>query len=213
MTESEYDLWMEHHAVLFMMSSDQDAALFAAWRRLVLPYSLAEFIDGSNYLATEKAGAFRTTHLDHIRQRINVRKMELVRLRLEQEQKAMERYECKVCNGVGVVSVPHVEHVRNMEWLPPYVSFSILCFCSLGRSKFNALTDSIHDTKAKGERSPGYPLAWEKYEALVPNWEELLKWREQMRKDERAAGNIAMHADKVAPLKLVKRIVSKIGVE
>lgn len=203
MTPHEYDTWHEHHAALFLMTSEADIELFRLWRPLVLPYELDDFIEGSNYLATDKAGSFRTTHLTLIRQRINMRRMEEIQKRLDAENTKTHWRECPDCYGVGVVAVPHLDCVRDGQWFPPYHTHAVFCHCPLGRSKYTSLSDSISEAKASKGPAPAMPLSWERYEALVPNWPQLLDTRKRQMASEVKARGVAERADLQSPLKRI----------
>lgn len=203
MTPREYDQWHEHHAGLFLMTSEADIELFRLWRPLVLPYDLADFIEGSNYLATDKAGSFRTTHLGIIRARISIRRLEEIQKRLDAEQAKNQWRECPDCQSVGVVSVPHLDCVKDGQWWPPYHTHGVFCHCPLGRAKYASLSDSVSEAKARKGRAPAMPLSWERYEAVVPNWPQLLDARKRQMASEVKARGVAQRADLASPLKRI----------
>ncbi len=208
MTDDDYKTWAAHHATLFLMTSDTDQALFKVWKALVLPYALQDFLEGSDHIAQEKSSAFRTTHLDLIRGRINARRVALAAQRMNDEN-AGARYECGVCRGVGMVIVPHQDFVRDGLWLPPYPTMGICCLCNRGRARFDSILASIEDAKKHPDkrRVPPPPLSWEKYEALVPRWLRLMDDRESLAREEIKGRKIAAHADRVDPL---RRVLDKV---
>ncbi len=87
--------------------------------------------------------------------------------------------ECPICLGTGDAIVPHLENVKDGAWVKPFATCVVFCVCSLGQTKFNALTDVISEARSKNKKTWPDPLPWAKYEALVPNWWQLLKWREE----------------------------------
>lgn len=214
MTDEEFTTWNTHHARLFMMNTPADIELFIAWKPLVIPYDLQDFIEGSNYLATERSMSFRTTHLDIIRQRIHARLIDESRRRIEAEQGSYGEADCPSCFGSGVVSVPHPQNVHMGQWLPPFARAGVFCHCSLGQAKFASLgraLDEAKDARRQNVRLPAAPLAWAKYEALVPNWAELLDCRARQQRAEIEARQHARHADQVSPLAaLLERSIKQV---
>jgi hypothetical protein len=201
MTNDDFKVWAMHHATLFMMTSDTDQALFAAWKPLVLPYDLRDFLDGSNHLAQQKTSVFRTSHLGVICERINGQRMAVASRLINEENAQGPRYECGVCRGVGIVSVPHLVCVREGKWWPPYRTMGIYCLCARGRIKFDSVLAIIGESRRDRKHTPPTPLMFEKYEVLVPNWLLLMDEREALRREEIKARQIAAHADRSAPLR------------
>lgn len=197
MSHEEFKTWIAHHAALFWMNSPNDLALFVAWKPLVLPYEFVDFIDGSNYISREKAGCFRTDHLAVICNRIEVKR--LAKYQAEcRDSKSDERGVCDACRGSGSLVVPHEKYVQNGQWIPPFPTFAVFCFCRLGQLKF----DTVYRDQERQKNGQKQPLAWQKYEQMVPEWRGLLKERETQKDAEFKARELAESIDRQEPLRL-----------
>lgn len=201
MSSEDFEMWTDHHATLFYMRSDADSALFAAWKPLVTPYDFDDFMAGSNWLASNKGGAFRTEHLTLIRERINVARSQQRQAQDDADSHRENRHECQLCHGMRGLTVPHQDYIRDSQWLKPYPTHWIWCRCSKGREVFEKYYQAAQDKKGLPR-----PLDFNAYEARFPTWPGMMLDLENMLKDELAAKVLAQRADFTSPLQQVRQL-------
>jgi hypothetical protein len=109
--------------------------------------------------------------------------------RLDRESAAST---CDDCFGVGLIRVPHPSHVVNGEVTRPYF-IAIACNCSVGNAKFNSVNAALGDTDRR-------LMDVGQYEALVPDWREVLVAYQQRLEQESIAAETAARADRMGPI-------------
>jgi len=208
MTPDEWAKWTDHHATLFDLRSEDDLAMFAKWRPLLAGFSLADMTEASNWIAANAASKYRTQHAELLIRRVTFRRADQTRKRREQEDREREGPDCGFCHGVGlVIGVPHPRAVSDGVWTPPYYTCAVTCRCRRGADRHERFTAEA--TQSNG-RCP-LPMSLDYYEAIVPEWGQLVQDRENRRKDQDAANETAATADRRAgPLDLtaVKRRIA-----
>lgn len=205
MTAPEYATWQAHHATLFWMTTGADEALFAAWRPLVMPYDLEDFLEGSNYLATQQGSAFRSTHLSIIVRRIRERRQASMAADTHAADRAAQHEHCSVCGDTGAAIVPHGRFVVDGKWVLPYPTWAVYCRCTKGRNHFERAYQASQAVE-QGQTPRPRPMSWDRYEAMVPDWFSLMMDRANLAKDELHARRVSEHADRTSPLQLAGAI-------
>ena len=196
MNEEEVGRWIEHHAALFQLTSDADQAMLTAWSELVIDFDLADALEASNWIATQRGAAFRTQHLGLLSARISFRKSERSR-KLDEAYRNRNDFTC-LCKGVGVTSVPHPRFVKDGVWIRPWPLVAVTCDCTIGKAYHERLTAS------QIAKEKPVPLAMRAYESRVPHWRRLVSEREAAKKLEQEASRRATYADGLhGPIKAV----------
>ncbi len=198
MTDSDWAKWVTHHATLFWMTSEQDGALFAAWKPSLIGYELAELTDASTHIATDsdKSKVFRTVHLGLLRGRIQARRYERARAEQREFDRAADMERCKLCDGNGLVWVPHPENIVDDCWQHPHYQFVVACSCNRGSGRFNAVNAKLAEANKLTRL-----MDLQTYEVLYPHWQDLLESRRVKRIQEREAHWRASEADRISPLR------------
>lgn len=212
MTGEEYDTnWVPFHRQLFGMKSEDDLPMFAAWFRSLAEFGLAEIRDASLAMASDiaTAGHYRTEHLAILRQKIRQRRFERARDEFAEVNRTANRFECQVCQGTGIVPVPHVHCIVDDAWRHPYATMVVSCRCPRGSVQFNAVAAA----EVKQDVLRKYRvqmMGLDEYEVLHPDWRRMVHDREQMRRSEDSAAWHAKEADKKNPID-VRSVLKAIG--
>lgn len=215
MTAAEYESWVEYHRTLFTMKSADDGPMFALWAQCLLSYSLAELKAASLAIASdiETAGRYRTEHLAILRQKVAAHRFERIRAEQQQYEASDARLSCSQCRGNGLVPVPHVESIVDGRWAYPFCSMVVSCDCSAGTARGSAINGVDTKQVMAGRRVSVRILSLAEYEALHPQWCDIVAERNRTRQTELEARYYAEQADRAAPIRAanVREVLAGIG--
>lgn len=210
MNDNDWTAWVSEHAGLFGMTAPGDAELFRLWRQLLAGFSLSELRAASLWLVAEAPhnSRFRTNHVSALRSRITAQRSAAFRRELEQLNLAAESDRCRLCQGVGLVWVPHPGCIVDGLWVYPWYEIVVACTCSRGGARFNGVNGYLAGAQRRvriGDLTT--------YEAIHPDWQQIVAARASQREYELAAAHAAGQADKLKPLdpRRLKDALAKIG--
>jgi hypothetical protein len=207
MDERQYGEWTTYHRSLFQMKAAEDKPMFLAWFHSMREFTLAEAKAASLAMAGDpvQAAAFRTQHLALLRQQIASMRFARARAEFAELDRAKDAQACKVCASTGMVSVPHRDAIADGQWQHPFPSMAVACRCSRGSAVFNGVSAAEVTQRLAGRSKRRYQMmGLDEYEALYPNWHDLVESHELLRKSERSAQWHAEEADRKSPIVLAE---------
>lgn len=178
--------WCEAHATMFGLSSPADRAMVASWPAVfdgkgVTPDEAAE---ASVWLAQHDPPSYRQAHLRALQTRLEAMKSPAP---MRESSEAPDASQCKLCGGVGMVSVPKPSAFDAGK----YGTAVVLCRCPLGlwilrdqRDRYPRMEPpkEVFDTLAH-------------YEEIVPHWRDMLAEMKARRMRDLEAARLARHVD------------------
>ena len=193
MTDTEFHLWADNHAATFGMTPEKHAETFVAWRKVfeAAKYTAAELAEATTFLAANNPPRWAPEHLAGINARIRDRRA--VEYRKKTDVQERDRGVCTLCSGTGYVVVPHLQGVRDGNWvpvratrsLPSYYTVAVLCRCQLG-------------LWVGGRMSPDkLPMSIDRYERQNPRWRDQLMARHREMSASVEAAGVSVAANEV----------------
>lgn len=202
MTIDEWGDWSQYHQTLFFMTSPDDAALVRLWREMLIGYEFADLRTASQWIASNKAAAFRTQHLQLLQERvrlaISARNSAIQAASRSVAEEADQRSRCVACPGTGIVEVPLPEDVVDGEWIPYGRAFrvtGVFCLCGRGEYRYQNFVSSMASRQKLGR-----PLTLLEYEHTNPDWREQFEARDAALKATKQQAALAGHLDRTRPL-------------
>lgn len=165
MLTQDWDAWVIRHCTAFAIG-DHQMAMFAEWQSafLVASYTIEELNEATTWLITHPPENL-WHHLRAIQSRIfDRRKAQAVHNDRATERPGAEPHE--TCGGTGWVFVPHLKHVKDGQWFPPWATFCVTCHCARGER----IAGTHGDDKPKA-------MSLFMYEGRNPNWREQIRTR------------------------------------
>lgn len=202
MTTDEYDEWREHHRTLFQMKSADDIPMFELWIPCLTEFTLEEMKEASLAIAMDVSvsGRYRTEHLALLKQKAMAKRFERTKAEFAELDRQRDASVCGVCNGCGNVGVPHPNYIRDGAWVHPYYTLTVGCDCNRGVAWFNAISAACQERNTKPGVTKIDVMDLRTYEAIHPEWVELVAARNRQRAAERASEWHAKQADKSSPI-------------
>lgn len=201
MTDPEFKKWKVEHGTLFRFA-DEDLRMIDLWRSSFesRDFSGAELSAASRILAEGKqAKLWRAEHLDFLLSQVSAIRLGDQRRRQEMEDAAHEEDRCKLCNGAGLIIVPHPFSLKEDGWHWPYYESSIACDCYKGIRLFNRQAERAQefrdDRKQKGIQ-PAALWSIQQYEVRFPHWREAMQEREISRRAVKQARQQSSYEDR-----------------
>lgn len=196
MTPKEYEQWRRLHGDLFNLHSPDDLRLFTLWERCLGAFEFEELRDASFAVVTDPSDKrrFRENHLAMLREAVLAERAEAATRERDRLDRQYNRAECDDCFAVGLIRVPHPDWLVNDE-LERSVFMVVTCPCPAGVAKFNAVAARLIDTEA---RHKIIDLA--EYEALHPDWRNILAARQEAQARELDAADLARQVDRISPI-------------
>ncbi len=201
-----YTDWANRHCSIFGLLKNEELMMVLSWEDVfaVLLITPTELTDATNFMATNPP-KYRTEHLTLIQERIiseRERKRGIEeRKRLDDLAKEHDNGECVLCFNSGFVSVPHVNSVKDFEWVYPFYSCVVACSCWKGRDVHQRSEFHANEYNAKNTSKPHIPkrnamMTISQYEQLNGDWKlQLAHWKKS-REVNRVAADRAGTLDK-----------------
>jgi hypothetical protein len=202
MTPAEYTTWQAFYRSVFCVAAaPTDAAMFSHWGEVLGAFDFAELRAATLSVASspEPRAGWRQNHLSMLKAEVMAARFK--RQRAEQDE--LDRQyrsagECERKCTAGMIFVPHPHCMVSDDWAYPYYTAVVVCTCSRGSIRFN--NRSEHD--ADKRRDPWLDIR--SYEALYPEWEELVHRHNAKIQSERASEFFAKKADSTNPIDLAR---------
>lgn len=212
MEQADYDQWSERYAATFGMTSDADAAMFAAWFEVFTAcgYTLAELAAARMAIA-RRPPTYRSEHLAAIHAAVRDARLTESRKRAADPLPG-DRGACSLCGDSGMVTVPHPQQITQGRWQGAALGYrataAVACSCHAGQAVLAVYDGRSPEFKSRIAR----PMALAEYQRIAPRWKTLLAGRDADNLAGSRADDAAKRADKAAPLaKSVRAVIGRIG--
>lgn len=188
-TDHEWDDWAAYHLTLFRWTGAEDVSMVNLWRPAFESrgYSGEELRAASFKLAMSAAKTWRAEHLEHLLRSISAKRVALAEARRDAENAQMQRPDCGLCKGMGLVSVPHPRSLKAGPMSRPFYFAVVTCRCTLANRWLNGHRSYEDRAKAANGRIPPPLMTLEEYEFRFPFWPETLTEYQANRQTEAAA--------------------------
>ncbi len=147
--------WADRHALLFGMTSDDDARVIDAWATHLQAagFTPAEMIAATGWLAANAPPRFKDKHLGALVDRARQARIPAA------DEGGYEPGSCALCDGTGRVIVPNPKTLAAGRW----GTMAVLCVCQTGRW-----------FRANQRGLPTPQMGLDEYEMTMPDWRERL---------------------------------------
>lgn len=157
-----FEEWADRYQRIFNLNTDEHVNMFAEWHRVFQAKGItaAQLEEATDFLAVNPPKArgvpVAVLHLSAITERIKSRSHVA-----KQDPLPAWRGRCEIegCRD-GLVTVPHPKAIVNGQWVKPWYSMGVACYCERGQS-LNARFVRL-----------------EQYEREVPGWRLLYERRQ-----------------------------------
>lgn len=122
---SDYEDWARHHALVFSLTTAEDAKMLLAWGDLFAAsnFSPDELTQATDWLAMNSPPRFRTEHLKALQDRVRQSRQRTIINPPEDD-----RGSCTLCFGAGLIPVPNPKSLDTGNW----TTQAVACGCALG---------------------------------------------------------------------------------
>ena len=184
---STWDVWMQRHATIFGLTSDQDAGMLVEWARLFdsVGFSPEEMAQATDWLALNAPPKYRTEHLAALQSRVRTARAE----QQKRDQPEQPAKGCRLCDESGRVIVPSRVALRQGQ---VGGTEAVFCGCRLGMWFREQARDYLRE-----RQRPGEPTTLVAYEQDVPDWPEVFERWKKIGEAERVAQGRAGNLDRL----------------
>lgn len=202
MSGEEYFAWQGFYRTVFcIQASPTDGAMFSHWGEVLGVFDFAELRAATLEVASspEPRASFRQNHLSMLKSAVLANRFK--RQRAEQDELDRQYRDASSCPNEctgGLVFVPHPHCMVNDDWAYPYYSACVCCSCPRGSQRFNSRAEQ----DAEKNRRTGSWIDIRSYEAIYPEWRELVRKHNAKIMSEREGEYYAKRADATNPIDL-----------
>lgn len=193
--------WIDRHANLFGMSSENELCMLREWVRVfeLEGMSAAELSEASDALARNGHPAYRADFLQPLMAAVREARLRATG-RGDLGPRPASSDDCKLCGGIGTVGgLPNFDAMEKLKGMFPHTRYTCMVFCKCPLGLWRKKADRLG------------VMGFEEYDRAYPQWRETLaRWKEQDAA-RRQAGQFAKAIDaKLGPLeRRLKAVVAE----